>query len=403
MKKRIIHIIDSLCIGGGQALLFELYIAIKKYYGNVSQTIILTNPKKVNEKYLDSYGMKCVGVRTACLPRYLSKFKEPMVIICHKLMSSNLQSFSHLYKQIPIIVVNHTYTINSAYNKIKYCDYIVLVSEHMKPFVTHNTPQRGICVIRNGINAFRYENIEPKDKVYDENVLITGRNNGFNRIKYSSSWIKWCLSVELPNPMVHEYIGDGVYRTKAKQLVRKLAGSRNKIKLIGLVEKFSKKIQIIKSWDLFLYEVNRAEGISISVLEALACGVPVICSNHSGNRDIIEKGVNGYVFSTRKQAKKILTDLCLNKDKLKKLKETTLEHFRTNLDAKFMADSYMSLVNKLPDIVYIGVRKKKPHRRPPKVVPIDRNPYTKRRITKTKKYKLRQTLVTHKKKRKKDK
>ena len=83
--------------------------------------------------------------------------------------------------------------------------------------------------------------------------------------------------------------------------------------------------------------------MSMSVLESLASGVPVICSDHPGNSEIIEDGINGFVFKNKSDAECLLTELCLNPDLLANLKKTTKKHFNEHLDAKIMASRYMKL------------------------------------------------------------
>jgi glycosyltransferase involved in cell wall biosynthesis len=41
------------------------------------------------------------------------------------------------------------------------------------------------------------------------------------------------------------------------------------------------------------------EGLAMVILQALACGLPVICTSHSGGADLIEDGVNGFVVPVR--------------------------------------------------------------------------------------------------------
>ena len=38
--------------------------------------------------------------------------------------------------------------------------------------------------------------------------------------------------------------------------------------------------------------------MSLAGLEAMAFGMPILCSDHSGINDLVENGVNGYVFQT---------------------------------------------------------------------------------------------------------
>ncbi len=44
--------------------------------------------------------------------------------------------------------------------------------------------------------------------------------------------------------------------------------------------------------DLFIHPSNR-EGLSVALMQAMAVGLPVICSNIRGNIDLIENNVNG--------------------------------------------------------------------------------------------------------------
>lgn len=41
-----------------------------------------------------------------------------------------------------------------------------------------------------------------------------------------------------------------------------------------------------------------SEGMSLAGLEAMAFGMPILCSDHSGINDLVEDGINGYVFQT---------------------------------------------------------------------------------------------------------
>ena len=59
----------------------------------------------------------------------------------------------------------------------------------------------------------------------------------------------------------------------------------NKVKLLGYR---SDVIEILKKADLFIFPSKR-EGLPVSVIEAMAAGLPVIASNVRGNRDLIEK------------------------------------------------------------------------------------------------------------------
>jgi hypothetical protein len=152
--------------------------------------------------------------------------------------------------------------------------------------------------------------------------------------------------MKLPVKMTHEYIGGGI-GGRGRYEKGKMERGRNIVHMMGSVSDFDKKVSIIKDWDLFLYETIKDEGISMAILESLACGVPVICSDHFGNKEIIEDGVNGYVFKDKHHAQTILTRLIKHPKELAKLKETTKRHFVEKLDSRHMAYQYIKLMEEI--------------------------------------------------------
>lgn len=52
---------------------------------------------------------------------------------------------------------------------------------------------------------------------------------------------------------------------------------------------------ILHAADLFVFP-SFHEGLPVSALEAMACGLPLICSMIRGNVDIVKEGVNGFLF-----------------------------------------------------------------------------------------------------------
>ena len=347
MKPRIVHVIDSLGIGGAQSMMFELYKAIQNLYPEYPQTIILTNKNSIDKRYIESYGMTYCPVSQPLFVKTLNEMYSQYhcVLLFHKLMQSKTDIYDRLSKIMPIVTINHTYTESGGFNRFGKCHAIVSVSEQMKKMLINKTGayKTNHVVIHNGIN---YKTIEDSPAGTDrpENVFLTGRINGLNRIKYSDSWLKWCSDVKLSKKMVHEYIGGGAYLKKATRLVNSWGGPRNEVKLLGSIHTFREKISILKRWDVFLYEINRNEGVSIAILEALAAGVPVLCSNHYGNKEIIVDGVNGYVWKSHEDVQEIMERLISNPDELSKLKESTKKHFIENLDASIMAKKYIKLI-----------------------------------------------------------
>jgi len=56
-----------------------------------------------------------------------------------------------------------------------------------------------------------------------------------------------------------------------------------------------------KAADLFLFPSFR-EGLPVAVMEALASGLPVVCTNIRGSADLVEDGINGFVTEISPEA-----------------------------------------------------------------------------------------------------
>jgi len=75
------------------------------------------------------------------------------------------------------------------------------------------------------------------------------------------------------------------------------------IRYLGLIQpsKFQKKIKLIQNAKAVFMLSEVDEGFSNTVLEALACGTPVIASSRYSYREIINSGKNGFIVRNKPQ------------------------------------------------------------------------------------------------------
>lgn len=96
---------------------------------------------------------------------------------------------------------------------------------------------------------------------------------------------------KLQNPRFHLFIcGDGVQEAELKAEAERLC-VQEQVHFLG----FRKDVyELCSSADLFLF-ASLQEGLPVAIMEAMACGLPIIASNIRGNADLIDAGKGGYL------------------------------------------------------------------------------------------------------------
>ncbi|WP_394604707.1 glycosyltransferase family 4 protein [Fictibacillus sp. UD] len=96
---------------------------------------------------------------------------------------------------------------------------------------------------------------------------------------------------KLNDPKVYYLIcGQGPLEDYLRKLILEL-GLNNQVKLLGFRKDI---IELCKVADIFVFPSFR-EGLSVALMETMACGLPVVCSDIRGNRDLIIDGQGGYL------------------------------------------------------------------------------------------------------------
>jgi len=108
------------------------------------------------------------------------------------------------------------------------------------------------------------------------------------------------------------FIGDGELRPKYEEKARRLI-DMNVVKFLGQVDDKT-LIECYQASDFFVLPSIGVECAPIVLLEALACGLPIITTNIPGPSDIVEEGINGFAVKPNnpeeisEAIKKLVTD-----------------------------------------------------------------------------------------------
>lgn len=95
---------------------------------------------------------------------------------------------------------------------------------------------------------------------------------------------------------VYLICGRGVLREQLESLARELDISKV-VRFLGYRNDIS---EICAACDLFVF-MSKQEGLPVALMEAMACGLPCVCSKIRGNTDLIRDGENGRVAADTPQ------------------------------------------------------------------------------------------------------
>lgn len=151
---------------------------------------------------------------------------------------------------------------------------------------------------------------------------------------------------KLQNPHFHLFIcGDGLQEQELKAKVCEL-GLEKQIHFLGFRRDVHK---ICSAADMFLF-ASVQEGLPVAVMEAMACGLPIIASNIRGNNDLIDEGKGGYLVDARDVEGFVSAVSMAIKDKeklvqmknynLKKIENYGIESVITRMEELYQSEIY---------------------------------------------------------------
>lgn len=154
----------------------------------------------------------------------------------------------------------------------------------------------------------------------------------------------------LNNPSVKYLIcGEGPLKNELLNLVQEL-GLEHQVMLLGYRTDI---IEINHIADVFVFPSFR-EGLSVALMEAMACGLPVVCSDIRGNRDLIEDGKGGFLVEPKDvagfaQSIKSLSENSALSKRMGQHNIVRVRDFDTSIVLRHMKDIYKN-VSKQTDV-----------------------------------------------------
>ncbi|MDD5622429.1 MAG: glycosyltransferase family 4 protein [Actinomycetota bacterium] len=201
-------------------------------------------------------------------------------------------------------------------------DEIISVSGRTTKELKGNLRSRKkIYTIPNGNDFKKIQRIKPAGRKFD--VIFTGRLLSHKNVDILIKSIH--LIKEKKQEIRCLIIGEGPEKNNLETLTKKLNLEKN-IEFSGFLKTHDDVYAQMKSSKVFVLPSTR-EGFGIVVIEANACGIPVITIKHKGNAagDLIEEGKNGFICYLKEEeiADRIIR--ILKNDSGRKMKKNCLD------------------------------------------------------------------------------
>ncbi|WP_144392664.1 glycosyltransferase [Pleionea sediminis] len=214
---------------------------------------------------------------------------------------------------------------------------LISVSKDMALFYDNYIPLKAnIKTIYNGI-AIPENQINKRNESKTITLISVGRLVALKRPKQLVVALERVIK---SNNVVLKFVGDGPEFESLKKLVSKL-GLTEKVELLGHRDDVQ---ELLNAADIFLLN-SETEGLSCSIIEAMASSLPCIVSDVGGNRELIKSDVNGYLY--QKDDIQELSDrvvkLIKNNELRIKMGEQSFQKARNMFSIEKMTEDYLSL------------------------------------------------------------
>jgi glycosyltransferase involved in cell wall biosynthesis len=167
------------------------------------------------------------------------------------------------------------------------CDYIAIPSLFVRrTFLERGVPQKKLIHVPYGVDLSSFRQIPKTDDVF--RVVFAGGMTFRKGVHYLLAAFS---ELRLPNS---ELLLIGGFNDEMEGFFKKYKGS---FKWVGAVPQ--RELYRYYSQGSVFVLPSIEEGLAMVQPQAMACGLPVICTTNTGGEDIIRDGIDGFVMPIR--------------------------------------------------------------------------------------------------------
>lgn len=213
-------------------------------------------------------------------------YRGPLVIQMHHLWRSSI--FREAFFPMALFIWLSEEMIRWVYRR---CRFSVVSESTRDELIAMKVPARNIRVIHNGADLARYT---PSSAAKQPYMIWIGRLQKYKG-PIDACRVLERLQEEFPELRL-VIVGDGPFRAKLEKYIA-AQGLRERVHLTGFIPE-AQKIRLLQEAAVHL-QSSYKEGWGLSVIEANACGCPVVANDTTGLRDSVIDGQTGLLYAFR--------------------------------------------------------------------------------------------------------
>ncbi|MBI2822074.1 MAG: glycosyltransferase family 4 protein [Acidobacteria bacterium] len=195
---------------------------------------------------------------------------------------------------VPVRVLSRrvNFPLRGALSRWKYlysADYIIAVSSGIRETLVRNgIPRDRIDVVYEGVDVAELEAVDPR-RLYPATELVIGCVAFLSREKGHAVLLEAFARLRRRRPATRlVLVGDGPQRPLLERQAAEL-GISGEVRFVGFQEEVA---SFLRGFDIFVLP-SLSEGLSSSILAAMAVSLPVVASNVGGIPELVLPGTTG--------------------------------------------------------------------------------------------------------------
>ncbi|NOZ64541.1 MAG: glycosyltransferase [Caldiserica bacterium] len=318
---KVLRVLPSLEMGGVEKTLISLLPELKKKGLDIKVCTLYR--KDILAEELEKLGIKVVNIGMRSRMDVDFKYTRGVVSLANFIRKGKFDIVhTHLYRantpgriaailaRAPVIIANE-HNVDSWKNAAqrrmdrvlaRFTDKIIAVSKRVKEFYVEEVglPEEKIEVIYNGVDLNRFEKKVDKEKKREElaipeNSLLIGTVGRLQPQKDHKTFLKAASLILKKFPRAHFIVVGGGSLRKELESFAKAIGIEKNVHFLGERKDIEK---ILPLMDIFVLSSTR-EGFPITLLEAMACGIPVVATSVGGCPELVKEGETGFLVAPR--------------------------------------------------------------------------------------------------------